>query len=143
MEPDLYALFDFILPNPSEAATLVGLPVRTKKDALRAAKALHDRGTINVFAKLPHGGCVLRSNSQTHLINAPKVKVVDKTGAGDAFAGAVAAAVLQGKTVEEAARLAVAAAAASVTRYGSQASYPDWTELQSLVASVTIATAPQ
>lgn len=95
------------------------------------------------FRQAPDGGCVLRSGSRTHLINAPKVEAVDKTGVGDAFAGAVAAAIFQGKTVEEAARLAVAAAAASVTRYGTQASYPDWTELQSFVASVTIAAAQE
>jgi ribokinase len=80
----------------------------------------------------------VRSDSRAQLISAPKVEAVDKTGAGDAFAGALAVAILQGKAHEEAGRLAVAASAASVTRYGTHASYPDWPQLQRFVASVTI-----
>ena len=61
----------------------------------------------------------------TGLIQAPAdVVVVDATGAGDAFAGALACALLRGHRPGEAASLAVAASACAVGTYGSQESYP-------------------
>jgi ribokinase len=60
--------------------------------------------------------------------------VVDTTGAGDVFAGALAVALLEGRTLLEAGRFAVAAAHVSVTRYGAQASYPDRREIEEMLA---------
>jgi ribokinase len=55
---------------------------------------------------------------------------VDTTGAGDAFAGALAVALLEGLDTMEATRFAVVASALAVTRYGSQASYPERGEIE-------------
>jgi ribokinase len=56
-------------------------------------------------------------------VDAPGVEVVDTTGAGDAFAGALAAALADGADRRAALEEAVAAGAAAVTRAGAQ----DWT----------------
>ena len=64
------------------------------------------------------------------------VHVVDKTGAGDAFAGALAWAPVAGRGTAEAARTAVAAATCAVTGYGSQQAYPSPTELDAMIARV-------
>lgn len=59
------------------------------------------------------------------VVTAPSVDVVDTTGCGDAFAGAVAAQVAEGADVVSACRLAVRYAALAATRAGAQSSYVD------------------
>ncbi len=59
------------------------------------------------------------------MISAPVVDVIDTTGCGDAFAGAVAAEVAGGAELISAARLAVRYAALAATRAGAQSSYVD------------------
>jgi ribokinase len=67
---------------------------------------------------LPRGG-------SASWVEAPRVEPVDTTGAGDAFVGAFAVGLASGRPVAAAVRLGCAAAADSVTRRGTQASYPD------------------
>jgi ribokinase len=57
-------------------------------------------------------------------VASPKVEAVDTTGAGDAFAGALAASLADGADLVSAAKRAVRVAAFSVTRHGAQPSYP-------------------
>ena len=57
-------------------------------------------------------------------VPALKAKVVDTTGAGDCFVGALAARLAAGATPVEAARYANAAAACSVERLGAAPSMP-------------------
>jgi ribokinase len=61
---------------------------------------------------------------------------VDTTGAGDAFAGALTVALLEGLDIREATRFAVVASALVVTRYGSQASYPERGEIEAGLAEM-------
>jgi ribokinase len=68
--------------------------------------------------------CVLAAPDATYFVRAPTVEVVDATGAGDAFAGALAWALHRGRSPLDAARLAVAASTCAVGAYGSQESYP-------------------
>ncbi|WP_419842278.1 PfkB family carbohydrate kinase [Candidatus Poriferisodalis sp.] len=78
------------------------------------------------------------------VVAAPRVEVVDATGAGDAFAGAFAVAMASGATVEEAARLAVRAGAWAVTVAGAQPSLPTMDQLRRLEdhAVSAVSTAP-
>ena len=61
--------------------------------------------------------------SSRHL-PAPKVDVVDTTGAGDAFVGALAAKLARAAPLEEAVAYAVRAGAAAVTKEGAQGALP-------------------
>jgi ribokinase len=71
---------------------------------------------------------VIESTGTTE-IESPRVNAVDTTGAGDAFAGALAAELARGAELVDAARYAVKVAAISVTRRGAQPSYPTADEL--------------
>ena len=66
-------------------------------------------------------------------IPAPTVEAVDTTGAGDAFVGAFAFGLAEGRSATDAARLGCACASASVTRHGTQTSYPTTEEIAILL----------
>ena len=129
-EPWLYPYVDYITPNPSEAEQLTGISVNSVEDAFRAGEVLRERGVGTALVKLSGGGCVVVGEKDKKHIRSIEVESVDSTGAGDAFAGALAVAVLEGRNIEEAARLAVNAAALATTRYGAQKSYPSREELE-------------
>jgi ribokinase len=133
MASEIYPLVDYITPDPAEAEQLNGINVHSPEEGFRAGRTLLEWGVGTVLIKLRGGGCVMVSRDLQEHLPAPQVHVVDKTGASDAFAGALAVALLQGKTNHEASRFAVAAAAMAVTRYGSQASYPTWDEIEQLL----------
>lgn len=81
-------------------------------------------GIKSVVVTLGSAGAVLATpHSVTH-IEAPAVEAVDTTGAGDAFVGALAAALAQGADLPDACRRAVRVASFSVCGYGAQSSYP-------------------
>lgn len=67
----------------------------------------------------------------SNIISVPayKNKVVDTTGAGDTFNGALAAAILEGKKLEEAINFANKAASLSITKLGAQSGMPTLEEL--------------
>jgi ribokinase len=132
--PALYPAVDYLTPNPAEAEQLTNMPVRSVEDAFRAGEVLLERGVGAALMKLGAGGCVVVSAGMREHLPAVPVRVVDQTGAGDAFAGALAVALLEGQQVNEAARFAVAAATLAVTRYGSQPSYPTRAELERWIA---------
>jgi ribokinase len=66
----------------------------------------------------------VKNGENEKIIPSFKVKTVDTTGAGDAFNGCLAAALIKGKTLIEAVEFANAGAALSVTKYGTAPSMP-------------------
>jgi ribokinase len=125
LERDLLPMLQAITPNASEAEGLVGHPVDSIEAATRAARELQRAGTPIVCIKLSDGGCVLVSAEEPLHIPPCEVEPVDTTGAGDAFTGVFAIALLEGRTPREAAAWGVAAANLAVTGYGSQPAYPE------------------
>lgn len=130
MQHDLYELCDYITPNPREAEELTGIAIKNAKAALRAGRELVKRGAGCACMKLGDGGAALVSREDEWVAHAPKVHVVDKTGAGDAFAGALAVALFERQAPRDALHFAVLASTYAVTRYGSQAAYPQREQLE-------------
>jgi ribokinase len=120
---------DFFVPNETELEILTGMPVETLEQIQAAADTLLGKGLKNLIVTLGDKGALwLRGNEQT-LIEAPQVKAVDTTGAGDAFIGCFAHSYSQDGDVEKAMGLAVRYASHSVTGKGTQTSYAsgsDW-----------------
>ncbi|MEW5323301.1 ribokinase [Geobacillus thermoleovorans] len=111
----------FLTPNEHERAILF---------AGMDEEAFVDRFIVTEGAK----GVRIWQEGQERLIPSFQVPVVDTTGAGDTFNGALAVALAEGNTLEEACRFANAAAALSVTKLGAQAGMPRRQEVESFLS---------
>ena len=132
--PSLWALADIATPNESEAAALSGTAVSGPDDASRAADFFLDRGTAAVIVTLGAQGAFLKTPEiSVHVPAIDAGKVVETTGAGDAFNGALAAALAEGQTLTDAVWFANAAAAISVTRPGTATSMPRREEIAAVL----------
>lgn len=121
----LYPLIDYLTPNESEAAALVGHALETDTQIAAAAATLRQRGVTSVLITLGERGVYIDSDAFQGIIPAFNAgPVVDTIGAGDAFNGALAAALAAGQSLPDAARRACVAAGLSVTKAGAAPSLP-------------------
>ncbi len=136
---ELLALCDICVPNKTEIFTLTGQAIHSESDALRAAKKLCERGVKRVALTMGGEGVLLLDESGSTRIPAISVDAVDTTGAGDAFTAALAVSLAEGNTLADAARSASFVAAISVTRLGTQTSFPTIKEVNKWLAMKEIA----
>jgi ribokinase len=137
LQNSLLALVDVIKPNSTEAKALTGMPVRDQATARKAAQALLARGVGAVAIQAgDEGNLVVWNDGELFLPRIP-MDIVDATGAGDAFAGALAASLARDRSLTEAATLANAAAALATTKIGAQAGLPREADVRALVAKQT------
>jgi ribokinase len=128
-------LVDYLMPNESEAALLARLPVETLEQAEACAQALLERGPKTVILTLGERGAMacVRDEEPVFVSAFNAGPVVETTGAGDAFCGGFAAALLEDKPLREAVRFGCATAGISVTRAGTAPSMPQRTEIEALL----------
>lgn len=125
VDPDMLMLCDFVIPNEGEAAALVGFDLVTPDDCRRAGDALLAMGAGAAIITLGARGALLHERTQSVFVASnPIGKVIDTSGAGDAFLGACAAALSRGQSSLEAVQFGCAAAAIAVTRKGTAAAAP-------------------
>ena len=128
---EIFSLCDFITPNETETEALTGLPVRNEEEAKIAAKFLNELGVKTPIITMGEQGAFLHEYG---LIPALRVgKVVETTGAGDAFNGGFAVALSEGKTALEAVKFGCAAASISVTRAGTAPAMPTRDEVEKIL----------
>jgi ribokinase len=120
---------DILTPNQEELRLLTGLPAGTINEAAHAARSLTDIGWNKLVVTLGDSGCLLVAPEQVQHLPAYEVSAIDTVGAGDAFNGALAAALAEGRTLVESARWANVAAALATTRSGAQAGLPSRAEI--------------
>lgn len=124
--------------NETEAAVFTGLPVDSICEAKIAIAELLKRGCNTVILTLGAQGALLASKKDpkpVH-ISAPKVNnVVDTTGAGDSFIGALAYLIAEFPNVSLENHIGIACkiAAVSVTKPGTQTSFPTNDVLQEIM----------
>lgn len=134
LSDEMLALCDLVTPNESEAELLTGITVTGPDDAERAAKALIARGVGAVIVTLGAQGALFHDGARTlHVAARNAGPVVETTGAGDAFNGALAVALAEGRDMDAALTFANACAAISVTRAGAAPSMPDRSEIDALL----------
>jgi ribokinase len=115
----LLALCDPLVVNETEAAGIVGHEIDGVDSATAAALELA-RGIRSVVITLGGDGAVIARGTDVWHEAALAVRVVDTTGAGDAFAGALAAGLANGEDLAAAVRSGIAAGAEAVQYLGAQ-----------------------
>lgn len=111
---------DFLTPNQEEASLLTGEadPATAAARFLEAGLGLANHGGT-VVIKLGAEGCLITTRTQSIHVEGYLAKTIDTTGAGDTFAAAFLSAILNGKGLEEAGRLANRLAARSTEYLGA------------------------
>jgi ribokinase len=131
------AKVDYLTPNESEALGLIGGDTSIDpQDFDTLADRLLQTGAKNVVLTLGDKGAFIKNGRIREFVPAFLVgRVVETTGAGDAFAGGFAVALAEGKSLVEATRYGCAVAGISVTRPGTAPSMPYRDEVDQLIAS--------
>ena len=115
---------DPLVVNEHEAAFLLGESVEGVEAALAAAPRLLALGPRSAVITVGADGAVFTEGGDVGHVSAPEADVVDTTGAGDAFVGALALRLARGASLEEAVSYAVRAGSAAVTKEGAQGALP-------------------
>jgi ribokinase len=127
-------MVDWLTPNEVEAEMLTGMPVKDPDEAIECAKFILSqgvrRGVIITMGSL--GAVAVTPHAQYYIQSFPVIPV-DPTGAGDAFCGAFAVAISEGKKVDQALRFANAAGALAVTKAGAEPSLPTRLEIEAFL----------
>jgi ribokinase len=130
---EVLSLADILTPNEKEVGSLTGINVDNADEATRAPRKLIESGAKQVIVTRGKEGCCwVRRNSAQTFPSFP-VEAVDSTAAGDAFNGALACILAEGRTLGEAIRFGSAAGAIAATRKGAQDSLPTRDEIANLL----------
>ena len=126
----ILAATDFFIVNEHEAMDAARALGLAADDFLAAAAALARAGGVTcVVTAGGEGAWVAARDAPPAHVPAAPAKVVDTTGAGDAFVGAFAAMIDEGRAPPEAARIACRAAARACETLGAQPGLPRRAEL--------------
>lgn len=131
---DMYHVVDILTPNQTEAEQLTGLSITDIDTAIAAGAMLKKRGVSTVILTMGAKGVVVVTDENAHHIPAFDVTAVNTVGAGDAFNGGLAAALVQEHPIDDAVIRGMATAALSVTRPGTQASMPNYQTLHAFLS---------
>ena len=121
---------DYLTPNQDELLVLTG-----ENDTESAVENLRKAGLQNLFITLGVNGVRVISGEIDQHLPAYEVTAVDTTAAGDAFNGALAVALAEGKSPLEAVRYGIAAGALASTKRGAQPSLPSRDSVENFMAS--------
>ena len=116
-----------LMPNAIELELLTGEP-----DYCKGADFMVGRGVKIVAVKLGGDGCYVTDGRERHLIEPFKVKVVDTTGAGDAFCAGFLYGLINGKSLFECGRVGNFVASRCVMKLGARAGLPFGKDLKLL-----------
>ena len=130
---EIYKCASIIAPNEVEASMLTGIEIDSVEKASQAALVLNKRGSDIVIITMGGKGALIYGNGEFDLIAPIKVTAVDTTGAGDAFIGAFAFYYGKSKNLRDSVKFANVAAGLSVTKIGTQTSFPTLDEINSIV----------
>jgi len=123
---DIFSLIDYFIPNETEASFYANHKVENEDDAKKASQQLLQLGIKNVIITLGEKGAYFANHKESLHINAMNLreKVVDTTGAGDAFNAGFAVALTEDKNIKDSITFANITAGLSTTKIGTAKSMP-------------------
>ena len=135
LEKEIFPLVDYFTPNETEASFYIDGEINTVDDAKKYAQSILDLGVKNVLITLGEKGAYFFNQDDSHFEPALDLtnQVVDTSGAGDAFNGALATALCEGRPIVEAIKFANCFAGISTTRIGTANSMPTRAEIDKML----------
>ena len=126
IDEENFKLIDFFTPNETEAEFYLNKKIKTESDNKNAGQELLKKGVKNVIITLGEKGIYFANNEQNFFLDAFKLKepVLDTTGAGDAFNGALTVSLASNLDIKEGLIFANKIAGISTTKLGAAASMP-------------------
>ena len=106
---DILPKIHTLKPNKIEAELLSGVKIESEEDAEKAAKALIEKGVRRVFISMGSKGVFAATAKESLWHGIIPGKMVNTTGCGDAFMGALVWAYLEGMNLEDTAAAGLAA----------------------------------
>ncbi len=131
--PIEYFSANILIPNLEEAADITEHSAASIRTAKLIGSDLVARGVKHAIITMGSRGCMVVDRDGTDHIPAFEVELVDQTGSGDAFAGALAAYSAVKDDIREAAKFASAAGALACTKFGSIEAMPTRAEIIQLL----------
>lgn len=128
---ELLPYVDIITPNETEFADLIGEPSElSEKQLFEKMSEFSQKYGAEVIVTRGSRGVSYTNHQKVVTIPAIKVAVVDTTGAGDTFNGALGSALAKEIPYAEAVQQASIAASLAVTKLGAQSAMPTLEELE-------------
>ena len=115
-----------VMPSENELKMLTG------KGFKEGTEALLREGSQIIAVKLGEKGCYVTNGRESHLIKPFETKVVDTTGAGDAFCAGFLYGLINGKDLYECGRLGNFVASKCIEKVGARTGLPRASELRKL-----------
>ena len=127
-----YPLLDFFTPNETETEFYLNKKIKSNQDIKDAGNEFLDKGVKNIIITLGSKGVYFANSNESYFIEALKLKndVVDTTGAGDAFNGALSVALSQDYSYKDALVFANKVGGISTTKLGAANSMPTIQEVE-------------
>ena len=127
-----FKCIDYFTPNETEASFYLKKSVKSRTEIETAAKIFLDKGIKNIVITLGSKGVYFANSTERCFIDAFKLKdkVIDSTGAGDAFNGAFAYALSNNHNNKDALQFANKVAGISTTRTGAANAMPKIEEVE-------------
>ena len=127
---EFFKFIDYFTPNETEAEFYTGIKISNEKEAKEASLKLLKLGLKKVIITLGEKGLFYTDGKEDIYIRALSLnKVLDTTGAGDAFNGGLAFALSQKKSIKESLKLANQVAGLSTLKLGAGNAMPTLKEL--------------
>jgi ribokinase len=127
--PIEYFSADILIPNLYEAADITEQSAANIRTAKLIGSELVARGVGTAVITMGRRGCMVVDRNSADHIEAFEIELVDHTGRGDAFAGALAASCAVKDDVRSAVKFASAAGALACTKFGSMEAMPTKAEI--------------
>ena len=121
---EFFKYIDFFTPNETEAEFYTGVKIANEEDAKVASQKLLQLGMKKIIITLGEKGLFYSDGNEDIYLKANTVKVLDTTGAGDAFNGGLAFGLSMGKSIKECLELANKVAGISTTKLGAGDAMP-------------------
>jgi len=127
---EFFEYIDYFTPNETEAEFYTGIKISNEKEAKEASIKLLNLGLKKIIITLGEKGLFYSDGKEDIYIKALSLnKVIDTTGAGDAFNGGLAFALSKNKSIKEALKLANQVAGLSTLKLGAGNSMPTLKDL--------------